>query len=195
MRRKPKFREPVAVLQRRNIAAMEAMAPTADAAAAIRAQFDPMFKAMPVKRKPKTEPTQAKSEKEIQSEILAYLRSHHAVAWAHRFNRGTAVSQDEHGRHYHIKFNTCPGFSDIHLLLKSGRAGYVEVKVPGKSPTDDQADFLLACWETGALAMVARSVEDMERAMTVCACSDKHAAVCADEPKCRPSYCRLNTCR
>ncbi len=136
--RKLKFREPVAVLQRRNVAAMAAMAGSAEQAAAIQAEFEPLFKRLPVKRAPST----AKSEKEIQTEILNFLRDHPLVAWAHRFNRGTAVSQDEHGRHYHIKFNTCPGFSDIHFLFKSGRPGYVEVKVPGKSPTDDQADFL-----------------------------------------------------
>lgn len=161
MARRPKFREPVAVVQRRNVAAMEALAPDQATRDRIRATFNPMLKALP---KPRA-PSDKKSEKEIQGEILAFLRSHPAVAWAHRFNRGTAVSQDERGRTYHVKFNTCAGFADIHLLFKSGRAGYVEVKVPGKSPTDDQADFLLACYEAGALSMVARSIEDMELAL------------------------------
>lgn len=112
-------------------------------------------------RRPSTEPT----EKQIQDAVIAYLRAHPKVAWAHRFNRGAAIRSDEHGKAYYTKFNSCPGFADIHALLKTGRAMYVEVKRPGARPTEDQASFLRASAHYGALAIVATSIEDVEAAL------------------------------
>lgn len=113
-------------------------------------------------RKPSLEPT----EKQIQDAVIAYLRAHPKVGWAHRFNRGAAIRSDERGKAYYTKFNSCPGFSDIHFLLKTGRAGYCEVKRPGAArPTEDQASFLRASAHFGALAFVATSIEDVEAAL------------------------------
>lgn len=41
-----------------------------------------------------------------------------------------------------------------------GRAFYIEVKLPGEQPRDDQKKFLKAMTATGALAGVAHSIEE-----------------------------------
>ena len=121
--------------------------------------------ALPKKRAPrnmsdKPEPT----EREIQKAILDYLRVHPKVVWCHRFNRGVMQSSYQ-GRESYTQFNTCRGFSDLHFLLKGGRAGYCEVKLPGRKATEDQADFLQRCADAGALAFIATSVEDAAEAL------------------------------
>ncbi len=109
-------------------------------------------------------PSLEATEREIQKSILDYLRAHPKVAWAHRFNRGM-VRSEYNGRESFTQFNTCKGFSDIHFLLKGGRAGYCEVKRPGGKLTDDQAAFLKDCTAGGALAFMATSAQDVANAL------------------------------
>lgn len=44
--------------------------------------------------------------------------------------------------------------------IRDGRALYIEVKLPGERPRQDQKKFLEAMAATGALAGVAHSVEE-----------------------------------
>ena len=110
--------------------------------------------------KPSTEPT----EKEIQSAILDYLRLHPKVAFVGRFNRGVMQSSYQ-GRESYVQFNTLRGFPDIHGCLKGGRALYIEVKRPGRKPTEDQAAFLAKAEAAGALAITATSAEQVAEAL------------------------------
>ena len=53
------------------------------------------------------------------------------------------------------------GFPDLFGFRRSdGRAVFIEVKMPGKKPTEKQAAFLDAVRAAGALAGIARSVQD-----------------------------------
>ncbi len=44
----------------------------------------------------------------------------------------------------------------------SGVAFWIEVKLPGKNPTPEQAEFIEHANKTGAIAIVARSLEDIQ---------------------------------
>lgn len=102
-------------------------------------------------------------EKDIQKEILAYLQAHPKVAFAGRFNSGTAVASDNYGKTRYTRFNTLRGFPDIHGCLKGGRALYIEVKRPGGLATIDQTTFILNAQNAGAIAFIAHSLMDVER--------------------------------
>ena len=52
------------------------------------------------------------------------------------------------------------GFSYVRSL--SGVAFWIEVKAPGKNPTPEQAKFIEHANKTGAVAFVARSLEDVQ---------------------------------
>ena len=145
-----------------NKAALDFMAGGKPHDPALQSSYDALIGGMPKQRqravsKPSLEPT----EREIQKAILDFLRVHPKVAWAHRFNRGMMPSS-YNGRESYTQFNTCRGFSDIHFLLKGGRAGYCEVKRPGRKPTEDQAEFLQRCTDAGALAFVASDCEQVQ---------------------------------
>lgn len=101
-------------------------------------------------------------EGDIQRAIIKYLAVHPKVAFVGRFNSGVAVATDNHGNTRYTRYNTIKGFPDIHFLLKGGRAGYCEVKRPGRKLTPDQALFLSAAEAAGALAFMAVSVMDVE---------------------------------
>lgn len=53
-----------------------------------------------------------------------------------------------------------PGEADIDGHRPDGRAFYIEVKLPGQSPRQNQRDFLAAMGASGALAGVAHSAEE-----------------------------------
>lgn len=116
--------------------------------------------AVPEKRE-RRKPADGKPlERDIQRAILDYLHRHPKVATVGRFNSGAAMGT-YNNRVSYTRFNTIPGFPDIHGLLKGGRALYIEVKRPGQKPTAQQAAFLQDAAYGGALAFVATSVEDV----------------------------------
>ena len=53
-----------------------------------------------------------------------------------------------------------PGEADIWGHRPDGKAFYIEVKMPGKTPRQDQLDFLEAMKNTGAIAGWCTSVEE-----------------------------------
>ncbi len=99
-------------------------------------------------------------EIDIQREIIAALKRHPKVSFVGRFNRGSAIRTDARGRGYYTKFNSVPGFPDLHGMLKGGASWYIEVKRPGGVTTDEQADFLAGIRRDGGLAGIAKSVAE-----------------------------------
>ena len=100
------------------------------------------------------------SESEIQKAILAYLLSHPRVMDAWRNNTG-AVKRP--GRY--IRFSR-PGISDIlGYFDKGGKIIAIEVKAPGKKPTQAQIAFVDMVDAAGGLGMFAESVQEVEDAM------------------------------
>lgn len=100
-------------------------------------------------------------ERDIQAAILEFLVAHPLVVFAGRFNRGAYAD----GERY-IRFNTVPGFPDIHGLLKGGRALYVEVKRDARAAiSDEQQSFIMNARETGAIALLAWNVEQVADAL------------------------------
>lgn len=96
-------------------------------------------------------------ETALQNSIIAALCSHGCVARNHTVgNFYTAYG----GR---IQVGT-HGESDIMgHRISDGKALYVEVKLPGEKPREDQQKFLDAMSRTGALAGCAHSVEEALR--------------------------------
>jgi hypothetical protein len=54
------------------------------------------------------------------------------------------------------------GVADLFGTLPNGRAYYIEVKVPGNKPTPIQEAFLANERKNGAVAGVARTLEDID---------------------------------
>lgn len=134
------------------------------------AHVEGAYSAIPAKReraapKPSNEPTEA----EIQRAILNLLKVHPKVAFAGRFNRGMVPSSYTNAqgqtRESYTQFNTLRGFPDIHGCLKGGKAIYIEVKRPGRKPTEDQAEFLERAATAGAFTMVATSADQVAEAL------------------------------
>ena len=121
-------------------------------------------KALPPKRDRIRRPVDDKPvvyEKDVQKAILEALALRKDVVFAGRFNRGQSVAQSNSGHIRYTQFNTVKGFPDIHGLLLGGRAFYIEVKRPGGGrESEDQRRFLDKALGGGALAGVARSVEE-----------------------------------
>jgi hypothetical protein len=106
-------------------------------------------------------------EKDEQKTILSLLRVHPAVAWAARFNSGSAWLKCAGGRYRPVEFNTLEGCPDILGQLKNGRFLAIEVKRRGwKKPKDAreraQASFLQLAGVNGGLAFFATSAEEVK---------------------------------
>lgn len=108
-------------------------------------------------------------EKEIQKQILAWLRLHGATAI--RVNSG-AFGGEYKGKKRFIRANDTRGCSDV-LCCWRGRFVAIEVKRPGEKPTIDQVAFLQGVQRSGGLAFVASSVDDVENYLNKEVCSGK----------------------
>ncbi len=93
-------------------------------------------------------------ESDIQEEIMKVLLLHPRVAWS--FVVTTGKVQGRGGHWITLGF---PGISDILGQLRDGRILAVEVKVPGKTPTEKQWDFIDTVNRFGGVAGWADSVE------------------------------------
>lgn len=93
-------------------------------------------------------------ETELQNRIIVALCQNGCVAWNHTVGQfftkyGSTVNIGHHGE------------ADIRGHRRSdGRAFYIEVKLPGEKPREDQAKFLAAMRNSGAIAGCAHSVEE-----------------------------------
>jgi len=104
----------------------------------------------------------AATERQVLLAVWHLLRVHPKVAFVGRFNAGAAID----ARGQFVRFCSLPGFPDLAGMLKGGRALYVEIKRPAPSAgklTEQQVAFLERARHFGALAFVARSVEDAQR--------------------------------
>lgn len=105
-------------------------------------------------------------EVEIQKSILQYLTYHPMVAWAARFNSGSARLPAGGGKFRPVEFNTCDGCSDILGQLKDGRILAIEVKrPPWTKPTDKhevaQEDFLKKVRVNNGVGFFATSIKQV----------------------------------
>lgn len=93
-------------------------------------------------------------ETKLQNKIIVALCENGCVARNHTVGQfytkyGGLVNIGQHGE------------ADIHgHRIRDGKALYIEVKLPGENPREDQRKFLEAMRNTGALAGVAHSVEE-----------------------------------
>lgn len=100
-------------------------------------------------------------EKDIQRTIRDYLSLLGALPI--RMNSG-AFGGEHKGKRWYVRLNDLDGCPDLIVCL-SGRFVAVEVKRPGEKPTDKQTAALDAIRRAGGLAFVARSVDDVEKAL------------------------------
>ncbi len=99
-------------------------------------------------------------ERSIQSQVLQYLGYRGIKAF--RINSGMIATGE--GRNRRLVRLAPKGFSDIvGVLPESGRALFIEVKAPKGKLTIHQQLFLEEMRGQGAVAFVARSIEDCER--------------------------------
>jgi hypothetical protein len=84
--------------------------------------------------------------------------------YAYRQNTGAAEYQNKTGKKRFVRYGK-PGASDIVGLLPGGRFIAVECKAPRGRLSELQAAFLQDIERMGGLAVVARSVEDLEKSL------------------------------
>ena len=93
-------------------------------------------------------------ETKLQNEIIVALCQNGCVAYNHTVGQ----FYTKYGAIVNIGHN---GEADIWgHRCSDGRALYIEVKLPGEEPRDDQKNFLEAMRRTGAVAGCAHSVEE-----------------------------------
>lgn len=92
-------------------------------------------------------------ETALQNKIIVELSKRGCYAENHTVGK----FYTEYGGIVHIGVH---GQSDIYGHRPDGKAFYVEVKLPGKYPRQDQKQFMKAMRNTGAIAGCAHSVEE-----------------------------------
>lgn len=97
-------------------------------------------------------------ERDVQRTILQYLRLLGWPAW--RFNSGAMQQGDRF-----VRFNTAKGCSDLLFIAPGGLFGACEVKCGKNRPTALQAAFLEMVRRSGGVAVVARSVQELDAAL------------------------------
>ena len=114
-------------------------------------------------RKPRT-PSGEIAERDILKAIMQLLKRHPKVARVWRQNSGTFQMQYGAKSRF-VRANTARGMSDIAGVLKTGRAFFIEVKARKGVVHEHQQEFLDDVAAGGALAFVARSVDDVINAL------------------------------
>ncbi len=102
-------------------------------------------------------------ERAIQGQILQYL--HYRGIKAYRINAGMIPTGEKRSRRM---IRLAPkGFSDIMGVMPGGRAIFVECKAKGGKLSQFQEMFLDEMRQQGAVCIVARSIDDVERELEV----------------------------
>lgn len=136
---------------RASLRALSATAVDRDKAAASDAAMG-LDKPERTRRKAPVTVVRGASEAQVLNAVLALLRRHPAVAWAHRMNTGAATFGEQF-----VRFGFL-GCSDILGQMKDGRLLAVECKAEsGGKLSDAQRDFLLLVRKYGGVAGVVRS--------------------------------------
>lgn len=98
-------------------------------------------------------------EQDILKQCLAWLSLHGVFCW--RQNQGAVVGEYQ-GKRRFTRFCGAAGVSDIlGLLPVSGRLLAIEVKRPGKKPTEHQAAFLQRVQACGGLAVCVHGIDEL----------------------------------
>lgn len=100
-------------------------------------------------------------EIDVQWLVKAEAENHGAYLW----RNNTGGTYDKTGRF--IRYGLCVGSSDLIGLLPDGKFLAIEVKLPGKKPTENQQKFLNWINEKGGISFVATSKEDVKKKLTV----------------------------
>jgi len=95
------------------------------------------------------------AERTIQAAIIAYLRANQFYVL--RLNAGALPNAQ--GRSVRM----LPAGTPDLLAIKAGRATFVEVKRPGKMPTERQRLMMAELRSYGARCICATSIEELER--------------------------------
>jgi hypothetical protein len=101
-------------------------------------------------------------EKAVLKECLEYLQLRDI--YAYRQNTGAAEYTDKTGKKRMVKYGK-PGASDIVGVMPGGRFIAVECKAPTGRLSELQEEFLKDIERMGGLAVVAKSAEDIARAI------------------------------
>ena len=108
-------------------------------------------------------------EHDIQRAIRDALERHPAVEAVYRINGGAKIVEafvDEKGKKHprrYVKNHDVPGMSDLWIWLKpryGARQIFIEVKRPGKEPSDEQEEFLERARLRGHIAFWADDAAD-----------------------------------
>ena len=102
------------------------------------------------------------SEQDLVNAILDWLRMH--GAWAIRVNSGGKQVESKKGQKHFIRMAPA-GTPDIFSVWPGGLALLIECKLPGNKPTELQNATLETIREIGGLAVVAYSIDDVEKAL------------------------------
>ena len=108
---------------------------------------------------------QEAKERDIQGEIIAYLRRDSRVAWVERFNTGAHVVIDSHTKRRRFIRYGFKGLSDLLGQLSDGRLFAVECKSRTGKPTVEQQVFLEKVRGARGVAILARSVSDVKQGL------------------------------
>jgi hypothetical protein len=103
-------------------------------------------------------------ERDILAAVLELLARHPRVAWAKRMNSGVTNYRDKTGEQRWVRYGF-PGCPDIVGQLRTGQMLGIECKSDTGRPTDEQQAVLDTINAAGGLAFVARSVDDVWKAL------------------------------
>lgn len=101
------------------------------------------------------------SESVILRQILTYLRLKKIFCWR---QNTTGVYDSKAGTYRTRSYGSLKGVSDI-LGVHRGRALAIEVKSAKGRLSPEQTEFLRIFTESGGIAFVARSIEDVEKSL------------------------------
>ena len=121
-------------------------------------------KEIPAILKPKRVARQlpGESEADIRRSIMSLLNHHPKIHKAWTQGSGNFLFEGANGKKRMFRANSARGMSDIQAILKgSGRGVFIEVKAAKGRVMEHQQEFLDEMTKAGALAFVARSVDDV----------------------------------
>lgn len=103
-------------------------------------------------------------ERDVLAAVMQVLGVHPKVGWVRRINSGMAMLPGRGGKSQPVRFGF-PGCADILGQLKDGRLIAIECKRPGGQPTELQVEFLGLVARHRGVALVARGVNDVLKAL------------------------------
>jgi hypothetical protein len=116
------------------------------------------------------------TEAQVQDAILRYLAVERRVLWAARMNSGKGKLLRPDGTQTWISFGFT-GCPDIMGMLRDGRYLAIECKRSGGRVRPEQRQHITQAADHGAVAVIARSVEDVQAALD--AATATHAGLIA----------------